>query len=194
LADVGDDVHTQHVLDHGVIAPISVLLDHSKTSIRKEAMWTFSNITAGTLPQIQMVVEANVFPKFCEKIFNDEFAVRKEAIWAVSNATSGGDANVVQYLVNIGAVRALIKALDESDARVVTVALEGLENMLRFGERAPLNTSGNASGNPVLAAITAVDEAVEKIEALQNHDNHGVYAKATALIEKYFGAAEDPTL
>ena len=33
-----------------------------KESVRKEACWTISNITAGNRQQIQAVIDANVFP------------------------------------------------------------------------------------------------------------------------------------
>lgn len=181
-------MHTQHVLDHGVIAPLRTLLGHSKTSIRKEAMWTFSNITAGTRTQIQMVIDANCFPIFYQKVESDEFAVRKEAIWAISNATSGGDVQVAKYMVESGAVAALFKALVESDARVVTVALEGLDNLLRFGNCSPWNDSGTPNGNPVVVAIHEIPSGIEKLEELQNHENAGVYSKTVEILQKYLGA------
>ena len=38
-----------------------------------------------------------------------------------------------------------------------------------------------------------VDEAdgLEKLEALQEHENHGVYTKAVHIIESFFGADDD---
>ncbi|CAE7357832.1 KPNA1, partial [Symbiodinium microadriaticum] len=102
-------------------------------------MWTFSNITAGTRPQIQLVIDAEVFPVIYAKIQTDEYQVRKEAMWAVSNATSGGSPEQAMYLAQTGAIKALVTGLGETESRVAQVALEGLENMLRFGTRPPLN-------------------------------------------------------
>ena len=62
----------------------------SKESIRKEACWTISNITAGNREQIQTVVDANIFPVLIEILSRAEFKTRKEAAWAITNATSGG--------------------------------------------------------------------------------------------------------
>ena len=42
---------------------LSLLSGNSiKESVRKEACWTISNITAGNRQQIQAVIDANVFP------------------------------------------------------------------------------------------------------------------------------------
>jgi hypothetical protein len=60
-----------------------------------------------------------------------EFDIKKEAAWAISNATSGGTAEQIRYLVDVGAVRPLCDLLTVPDVRIVTVALEGLENILK---------------------------------------------------------------
>lgn len=60
-----------------------------------------------------------------------EFDIKKEAAWAISNATSGGTAEQIRYLVDVGAVRPLCDLLGVPDVRIVTVALEGLENILK---------------------------------------------------------------
>ena len=55
----------------------------------------------------------------------------QEAAWALSNATSGGTADQIKYLVSINCIRPLCDLLTCSDVRIVTVALEGLENILK---------------------------------------------------------------
>ena len=50
----GDDMQTQVVLQCMVLPCLLHLLSSSKESIRKEACWTISNITAGNRAQIQV--------------------------------------------------------------------------------------------------------------------------------------------
>jgi importin subunit alpha-1 len=50
----GDDIQTQVVLNCSVLSCLLHLLGTSKESIRKEACWTVSNITAGNRQQIQV--------------------------------------------------------------------------------------------------------------------------------------------
>ena len=50
----GDDVQTQVILNCSVLPCLLVLLVNTRESIRKEACWTVSNITAGNRQQIQV--------------------------------------------------------------------------------------------------------------------------------------------
>jgi importin subunit alpha-2 len=50
----GDDLQTQVVLNCSVLPCLLTLLGSPKETIRKEACWTISNITAGNKNQIQV--------------------------------------------------------------------------------------------------------------------------------------------
>lgn len=183
----GDDSQTQFILNLNALAPLLWLLDHPKKNIRKEACWTISNITAGTSDQIQAVIDAGVFPKLIDMLVNSDFDIQKEAAWAVSNATSGGTPHQIIYIVQQGAIEPLCHLLDVKDTKVVTVALEGLENILKVGL---MSANGNAAANP-MAAYVAEHGGLSKIEELQNHENHHIYQRAVKIIETYFGGTEE---
>lgn len=51
----GDDVQTQVILNCQALPCLHHLLGSSKESVRKEACWTISNITAGNRQQIQVI-------------------------------------------------------------------------------------------------------------------------------------------
>lgn len=109
----GDDIQTQVVLNCNVLATLQGLLGSPKDSIRKEACWTISNITAGTTAQIQVglwcgctgfvanahcllmmlpqaVIDSNLIPPLIDLLQNGDFKIQKEACWCISNATTGG--------------------------------------------------------------------------------------------------------
>jgi len=50
----GDDVQTQVILNSQALPCLLHLLSSQKESIKKEACWTISNITAGNRQQIQV--------------------------------------------------------------------------------------------------------------------------------------------
>ena len=55
----GDDMQTQVIIGCGALTCLLHLLKTAqKKSIKKEACWTISNITAGTKDQIQAVIDA----------------------------------------------------------------------------------------------------------------------------------------
>ena len=80
-----------------------------------------------------MVIDANIFPSLIEILSKAEYKTRKEAAWAVTNATSGGSAEQVHYLVAQGCIPPMCDLLTVMDAKIVQVALTGLENILRHG-------------------------------------------------------------
>lgn len=55
----GDDMQTQVILNCSVLPCLLELLVSTKETIRKEACWTISNITAGNRHQIQVSVQQN---------------------------------------------------------------------------------------------------------------------------------------
>ncbi|XP_032013520.1 importin subunit alpha-6 isoform X1 [Hylobates moloch] len=184
----GDDIQTQVILNCSALPCLLHLLSSPKESIRKEACWTVSNITAGNRAQIQAVIDANVFPVLIEILQKAEFRTRKEAAWAITNATSGGTPEQIRYLVALGCIKPLCDLLTVMDSKIVQVALNGLENILRLGEQ---ESKQNGIGiNPYCALI---EEAygLDKIEFLQSHENQEIYQKAFDLIEHYFGVEED---
>ncbi|KAG1665775.1 hypothetical protein FOA52_002870 [Chlamydomonas sp. UWO 241] len=128
----GNDTQTQAVLQVGVLQCLLNLLSSThKKSIKKEACWTISNITAGTKEQIQAVLDANLFGPLVSLLAGAEYDIKKEAVWAISNATSGGTPEQIRALVSCGCVKPLCDTLAVNDTRVLIVALEGLENILR---------------------------------------------------------------
>ena len=184
----GNDVQTQIVINASALRCMPSLLNSPKKSIRKEACWTISNITAGNKEQIGAVMEAQLIPPLIETVTNADFDVKKEAAWAISNATSGGTPEQIKYLVEQGCIEPLCNLLDIHDARIISVALEGLENILRVGQREK-DTSG-AEYNEYARTIEAV-EGLDKIEALQHHTNQEVYEKALRILEVFFRALDE---
>lgn len=174
------------------------------------------------------MIDANIFPVLIEIQSKAEFKTRKEAAWAITNATSGGTAEQVRYLhldqmlsvegssrvccrflVQQGCIPPLCDLLTVMDSKIVQVALNGLENILRFGEQEAKNTGGS---NPYAVIIEEVF-GLDKIEFLQvkqlyqnynvqqhqyiiflnlqSHENMEIYQKAFDIIERYFGTEEE---
>jgi len=165
------------------------LLSYNKESIRKEACWTISNITAGNRQQIQAVINANIFPVLIEILSRAEFKTRKEAAWAITNATSGGSPEQITFLVEQGCIPPLCELLTVMDPKIIQVALNGLENILRLGEV----LAKQANGNAVNQFAVQIEECygLDKIEFLQSHENIEIYQKAFEIIERYFGTEDE---
>ncbi|XP_022745801.1 importin subunit alpha-like isoform X2 [Durio zibethinus] len=170
------------IINHQALPCLSnLLMNNFKKSIKKEACWMISNITAGSKEQIQVHL-----------LQNAEFDIKKEAAWAISNATSGGTHDQIKFLVSQGCIKPLCDLLNCPDLRIVTVCLEGLENILKVGE-ADKNLS-SAGGVNLYAQMIDDAEGLEKIENLQSHDNTEIYEKAVKVLETYWLEEEDETM
>lgn len=190
----GDDVQTQVIINCGALPALLSLLSSNKDGIRKEACWTISNVTAGNSTQIQAVIDANIITPLIHLLSHGDLKTRKEACWAISNATSGGlqKPEQIRYLVSQGCIRPLCDLLACPDNKIIQVALDGLENILKVGEM-----DKDAAGEGPEASINRyalfIEECqgMEKIHDCQTNANEEIYMKAYNMIEKYFSDEED---
>lgn len=189
----GDDVQTQVIINCGALPALLSLLSSTKDGIRKEACWTISNITAGNSTQIQAVIDANIVPPLVHLLSNGDFKTRKEACWAISNATSGGlqKPEQIRFLVQSGCIKPLCDLLGCPDNKIIQVALDGLENILKVGEMD--KEASEQTGEPINRYALFIEECggMEKIHDCQNNANEEIYMKAYNIIEKYFSDGEE---
>lgn len=133
-----------------------------------------------------------------------EFKAQKEAAWAVTNYTSGGTVEQIVQLVHCGVLEPLLTLLTVKDSKTILVILDGISNIFMVSVLCGADLTCVQTFIFVLLFIffsqaaeklgeldklcLVVEElgGLEKMEALQTHDNHMVYHAALALIEKYF--------
>ncbi|WCJ22282.1 Importin subunit alpha [Euphorbia peplus] len=186
----GDDMQTQFIINQQALpCLLSLLTNNHKKSIKKEACWTISNITAGNVNQIQSIIEAGLVGPLVQLLLGAEFEIKKEAAWAISNATSGGNHEQIKFLVSQGCIKPLCDLLICPDPRIVTVCLEGLENILKVGEAE--KNMGNSGDVNQYAQMIDDAEGLEKIENLQSHDNNDIYEKAVKMLETFWLEDDD---
>ncbi|KAI9243958.1 armadillo-type protein [Sporodiniella umbellata] len=185
----GDDNQTQLIINCGALQGLLHLLTSPKDAIRKEACWTISNITAGTTGQIQAIIDGGLIEPLVYIMEHGDPKTQKEACWAICNATSGGlnKPEQVRYLVNAGCIKPLCNILSTLDNRIIMVALDGLDNILRIGES---EKTTHADGYNPYALMIEECGGVDFIHQLQAHNNTNIYNKAFQIIDKYFSDDE----
>lgn len=138
-----------------------------------------------------------------------DFKTQKEAIWAVTNLTSGGTVEQVAHLVQLGVIPPLSNLLTIKDPKVILVILDAFMNILmvsKFSLLALIQYDGiylhlltfvwhcfffDQAAEKIKqhhAVCMMIEECggIDKIEALQSHENENVYKSALSIIEKYF--------
>lgn len=173
-----DHDYTQHIIECGAVPSLRRLIAHSNREIQKEACWTLSNIAAGTVDQIQCVLDSGCIPSLMGLASSDttDAEVKSEACWVVLNATSCGSDSQIEYLVNEGCIQILGNLLEETS--MVMMALEGLERILQVGE---LEAKRTDSPNPYASLMASAN-----IETLVSHKSATVAKRASRIWQQHF--------
>ena len=93
-----------------------------------------------------------------------------------------------RFLVQQACIPPLCELLGVADVKIIVVALEALENILKVGEA---ESKASATSHNLMATHIAEAEGLKKIEDLQQHDNNDIYEKAVRILENYFGVDEE---
>uniref|UniRef100_H2MGF0 Importin subunit alpha n=1 Tax=Oryzias latipes TaxID=8090 RepID=H2MGF0_ORYLA len=202
----GPNDKIQAVIDSGVCRRLVELLMHTDYKVASPALRAVGNIVTGddiqtqasvqrrsTSPGpslFQVVLNCSALPCLLHLLSSAKESIRKEACWTISNITNSSLLFVSRYLVNLGCIKPLCDLLTVMDSKIVQVALNGLENILRLGEQEAKQENSGTGTNPYCSLI---EEAygLDKIEFLQSHDNQEIYQKAFDLIEHYFGVEDE---
>jgi importin subunit alpha-6/7 len=93
----------------------------SNLSMLRNATWTLSNMCRGK-PRANIDIVKHFIPAVKKLIVNPDVEVRSDALWALSYI-SDGDNKRIDTVLKYGIVNDVVKALGESNVRVVTPAL-----------------------------------------------------------------------
>ncbi|EER15237.1 importin alpha, putative [Perkinsus marinus ATCC 50983] len=186
----GEAHQTAAAVDAGLVLALKPLLRSSRKMIRKEAVWTLSNICADKDIQIQKVIDSGLLAEVFEMILGaKEHEIRREAVWVVCNLCTGGTPAQVRYVVDhYKAISAICTVLNVKDSRMVQVALEAIEGILKVGSE--VQEKSGASVNRYLELLEECG-GLDKIEELQQDSSKDVYERAVSILEGYCEVEEE---
>jgi len=94
-------------------------------------------------------------------------------------------------LVNQGCIKPLCDLLACPDNKIIQVALDGLENILKVGEMDKDSAGEGQESINRYALFIEECHGMEKIHDCQTNANEEIYMKAYNMIEKYFSDEEE---
>ncbi|KAM5217291.1 importin subunit alpha-8 isoform 3-T5 [Hipposideros larvatus] len=179
----GTDLQTQVAIDAGILSVLPQLLRHPKSTIQKEAAWALSNVAAGPHQHIQQLIACNVLPPLVALLKNGDFKVQKEAVWIVANFTTGGTVDQLIQLIHSGVLEPLVNLLTIQDTKIIIIILDIINFLLQAAEKHLEKEN--------LCLLIEELGGVDRIEALQLHENHQVALTALNIIENHFCEEEE---
>lgn len=181
--------YTEVILELNAVPYLKDLVSHENREIQKESCWTLSNIAAGTISQIQAVIESGVIPPLVELVSDPstDKEVRSEACWVVLNATSCGSDEQIEILVEEGCVNVLGVLLAEPS--MIMMSMEGLERVLQTEEAkdaADLRAhNGSSAGLPQRSVIVICAKLINGVMEL-NHSSSAAAKRAKRIWDTHF--------
>jgi len=147
----GSQLQAQAALDGGALVFLTQLLGSEDAEVQRLAAWAISNVTAGSCDQIQAVIHMGAVPPLMALLRAPSRAVRKEAAFALVNVTTSPWPQHTLRLVEQGVVPPLCELLSPHEpADIITVALEGLQNILKIGEGTENSCNDNSGTTSIM--------------------------------------------
>ena len=179
----GDDTQTQTMINLNVLPALLPMLVKEKKRLTKETCWAISNIAAGTDLQSQAVIDCGVFKKLIKLIKRtDDFDIQKEVTWAIVNAILGGTPQQKLHIaqqITISLFNMILNMLRVEDAKLITVVLEAIENVLKV------------ANDNCKVTLTSIKDGIinsnglQTIKTLQTHKREAI-VKRSGRILTYF--------
>ena len=186
LAENKDEVKLAISLE--ILPELLRLLNANEPIVRKQAAWVISNITAETEEEIKSVLSTGVMAKIIFLAGKDKYEIRKECIWTISNATANSNIEQIKELVSLGALEVLCLFITSNDIRTLSIALDGIINLLSRAKK--------ELGEEVMNELALKVEncgGLDKIVEFQTHPNTIIYEKAVHIIETFFEVEDTDT-
>jgi len=188
----GNKAGTQVLLNCHVLKHLSRLLMHTSVQIRKDACRIISKMTAGTAKHIEEVRNAGIIAQLVGIVKTDVNWVRKDAAWAIANAVAGGTRGQIQEMVTcLAVVPPMCDMLEYPEDKVQLVVLKCIDNILRAGVPhggADQQLDGDSEDFDVSEYARPVVDCfgVDKLDALQSHENVEIRTKALEVMTEFF--------
>ena len=126
----GNRDQIQEVVNVGLIPPLVQILATAEFDIKKEAAWAISNATSGGSPQqVSQTVTDSLTA--CHAHSSVDSCNGPACVLCCVGMCLCVCVMQVEYLVQCGCIKPLCDLLEVNDTKIVSVALEALENILR---------------------------------------------------------------
>jgi hypothetical protein len=180
----GKDTIIDYIISLEVPKLIVNFLNDPYFAIRREVLWTYANIAAGTKDHILYLMNQGYLDIVRAKLSDNNLIVVQEAAWCISNCVSGSDLDMkINLIAKHSIFEAFVECLHTSQEKIILLALDALRSI--FGEYKKLKFGDNKSSNFFVEQFIKIGGG-DILEKLQTTDNDKVYVEVTSLLKDFF--------
>lgn len=174
------DSQCEYLLKLGFISIIAPMLTHPAKSFKKEVLFIFSNLLAGSGEIALAVLNSPCMRTIVEFMSCNVFEIKKEAVWGVCNAACNKDLRVVMKVLEIDVIQVLVQCLVHNDAALIENVVSAIGNLLDVLEK-------RLSAGQWKKVMIQFEEAqgFERINQLFSHPNFKVHQEVENFLCRY---------
>ena len=178
------------ILNARVCDVLKKFLYNSSKFVKKDALWTISNVGAGTNIQIQVLFESGLLSESLPFLNDVDYDLLKDAVYIYANSLLGGtDAQREKFCGELKGLPYIVGSIEplRDDPITLQPVLHALEKLLDLGQRRMLESD---AGVNQYAEIVEEYGGLAALESLANTGHSSVYEIVTGMIETFFERPE----
>lgn len=121
----------------GVLDKLTSLLYQSSSTIIKETLWAFSNITAGPQSHVEKFVNSDAFDRIMILTESRNIDIRKESLYVMCNAITGSDLVIrgkIYEKTDGKILYTMIQASSLTELKLIFFVLDSIDELLKLDE------------------------------------------------------------
>mgnify|MGYP003386439852 CR=1 FL=1 len=184
---MGTNAQTGKVVHPVILTAMRKMLSRNNTKIKFEVAFALSNMVAGTVSQICVILDSGILKDVVELIDVSDFSIKKELVWVLCNFCECASVKQLKnFLEHHKLIEKLCGVLESSDNELVLVTLKSLKKLLCLGQTY-VDEAAGFKINPYRIEIERVG-GLDKLEKLQYAESTKIYEKSVDILGMYFDA------
>ena len=182
-----DNTYIEQLISLNVLSKLQPFLRSPNAKVRKEVIWTLSNVAAGTKEQVQALFQHAICQDALGGFRDPGYKIALETSYLFKNLAQKLSSETVLRLVNMKILSYFPAVFDRREPDTHLNCLLILTSLLSAGEK-----EAQATGVPNrVSQVVEETRCLQVLERLQEKDRQDLGKRAEDLMDRYFGVVPE---